>query len=962
MSLITTKGSQWRKWDLHIHTPESILNQEFGSDWDEYVRQLFKKAIEKRIAAIGITDYYSIEGYKKIREEYLDNPTKLQELFSLEEIADIKNILVLPNIEFRIKKLVIGGNAGDSWNNKVNGHLILSDEISVHDIEENLLGRLDFVTGTGSGGMAQTKPLTKSNLEKLGRTLKTHHSKFNSETDYKLGAINASVCDDKLFEVLNKSEDLFRGKYFFCIPSDEDLSKISWNGSGHMDRKALIQKSHLMLCANPKTIQFGLGKFHETEEKFKEEFSGLKPCIWGSDAHTYEKLFEPDQERYTWIKSDPTFEGLKQVLHEPKERVRIQKDLPEEKTPYLVIGKVEFVDREAGTDFGNQCIALNDNLNVIIGGKSSGKSLLLYHIAKAIDPQQVEEKTKVTKNSVYDDSLISNFKVHWKSKYVSEINQNDAQGRITYIPQLYINILAEEEGEDQLQELINSILNQSDEYKAFVEQQQMRLDRLDADIRQQITTVLQLEGRQTQAKRQLKESGDKEQIEGEIERLDQIIEQLKNDSGFSKKERLSYDDINSKKANVKGEIDNSNGAVNSSNTLLSFFSELESSISLQIESKSQELKLENNVRTIVDSLQERASQLINDSATEVKKYISAHEQKIAELTDKVTEMDGHLHPFEQKLQKVTLLRETNNRLEEQKRLLSEWWKNDNQYHHISEELKVANEKLRTSYEKLLTVNSETENKLESKTIEGSDLELNVVLDFDTDSFSNSFVDLFDKRANLSTQFGATFQDNSFVFKKGSHIENIRDLFERIQRDSSSLRLKSNVSQGDLYHQLFKDYFRIKYSVKYQGDDLSKMSPGKRGLVLLQLLLHISNAKYPILIDQPEDNLDNRTVYNELKQLIRTKKVDRQIIMVTHNANLVVSTDAENIIVANQSGQQNRDNEKYRFEYVNGALENTFSNESESAVLHKKGIREHVCEILEGGKDAFLNREKKYGFT
>lgn len=82
-------------------------------------------------------------------------------------------------------------------------------------------------------------------------------------------------------------------------------------------------------------------------------------------------------------------------------------------------------------------------------------------------------------------------------------------------------------------------------------------------------------------------------------------------------------------------------------------------------------------------------------------------------------------------------------------------------------------------------------------------------------------------------------------------------------------------------------------------------------------------------------------------------------MVSHNANLVVNTDAENIIVANQSGEDGKDNRKFKFEYVNGSLENTFTDEKAEGILYEKGIREHVCEILEGGTDAFRKREEKY---
>lgn len=96
-------------------------------------------------------------------------------------------------------------------------------------------------------------------------------------------------------------------------------------------------------------------------------------------------------------------------------------------------------------------------------------------------------------------------------------------------------------------------------------------------------------------------------------------------------------------------------------------------------------------------------------------------------------------------------------------------------------------------------------------------------------------------------------------------------------------------------------------------------------------------------------------------MIKQKKKERQIIIVSHNANLVVATDSENIIVANQAGQDGLgDTCKYQFEYVNGAIEHTFKQDTSiKEVLYQQGIREHVCDILEGGNEAFKKREKKY---
>lgn len=130
-----------------------------------------------------------------------------------------------------------------------------------------------------------------------------------------------------------------------------------------------------------------------------------------------------------------------------------------------------------------------------------------------------------------------------------------------------------------------------------------------------------------------------------------------------------------------------------------------------------------------------------------------------------------------------------------------------------------------------------------------------------------------------------------------------------------------------------------------------------------LIIGLSKSKAPILIDQPEDNLDNRSITLDLVNYLKIKKLERQIIIVTHNANIVVNSDAENIIVANQAGQvDDNTTSKFRFDYINGAIENSFDKDSrQSDVLKSIGIRQHVADIVEGGRDAFKMREKKYRF-
>ena len=141
-----------------------------------------------------------------------------------------------------------------------------------------------------------------------------------------------------------------------------------------------------------------------------------------------------------------------------------------------------------------------------------------------------------------------------------------------------------------------------------------------------------------------------------------------------------------------------------------------------------------------------------------------------------------------------------------------------------------------------------------------------------------------------------------------------------------------------------------------------MSEGKQAFVILKLLLDFSDKKCPILIDQPEDSLDNRAIYHELVAYIKRKKKERQIILVTHNSNVVVSADAENVIVANQEGADTPNLGGMKFQYINGALEDTQQRDENSEyILSSQGIREHICDILEGGRIAFEKREQKYGF-
>ena len=159
------------------------------------------------------------------------------------------------------------------------------------------------------------------------------------------------------------------------------------------------------------------------------------------------------------------------------------------------------------------------------------------------------------------------------------------------------------------------------------------------------------------------------------------------------------------------------------------------------------------------------------------------------------------------------------------------------------------------------------------------------------------------------------------------------------KSSDSLNSRGRENFTNFIFTRWSEFLGVKAIVKLKGIPTEKLSVGQRGTLLLKIYLATATAKQIFIVDQPEDNLDNQFIMNELVPLVRQIKKSRQIILSTHNANLVVNADAEQIIVARLDGE-NRD-------YVSGGIENKFINTS-------------IKEILEGGEDAFRSRENKYG--
>jgi ABC-type lipoprotein export system ATPase subunit len=155
-------------------------------------------------------------------------------------------------------------------------------------------------------------------------------------------------------------------------------------------------------------------------------------------------------------------------------------------------------------------------------------------------------------------------------------------------------------------------------------------------------------------------------------------------------------------------------------------------------------------------------------------------------------------------------------------------------------------------------------------------------------------------------------------------------------------LKKDRAANNVYDLLYGlSYLEPRYSLLFQDTQIEQLSPGQRGALLLIFYLLVDKGRNPIILDQPEENLDNETVVSLLVPVLSEAKKKRQIIMVTHNPNLAVVCDAEQVIYStfNRKGAS-------KIEYVSGAIENPT-------------INSHVVNVLEGTKPAFNNRRIKY---
>lgn len=944
------RGSTWNKWDFHVHTPYSVLNNQFGfnpdpewktdiTEFDEYVKTLFTKAVEKDIVAIGITDYFSIDGYKRIREAYLSKPEKMAELFPDEELRTrVEQIYVFPNIELRLDTFV-----GED-DHSINYHVLFSGNIECSFIEERFLQRLTFAHHTGT-----QLPINRNSIEQLGSEYRKNNPKETRE-NYLVGLEKAAIHHDKVIEVLKKSTDL-TDKYFLSIPVDEDLSTLKWDGRYSETRRLLYHQCHFLMSSNAGTRRFALAEGHEEEQK--REFGSIKPCIWGSDAHNYEKLFCPDEDRFCWVKAEPTFEGLQQILYEPAERVRIQKEKPEEKDEHQVIDYIIFHDKL----FEEKPIYLSEGLTTIIGGKSTGKSILLRHIAKAVNAKQVQESERQSRLNT-TQRLDTDVEVFWKDGVSGE-------RKIIYIPQSWLNRVVDESGGDtQLNTMIREILLQQPSIYSAHRILEGKISEIIAVTKKNIEEYVLHVEREKACERQLSESGRSAAFKSSIEKLEKQREDLSAEAGITDEILEKYSALE-KQIGMKNEQLNT---VRKEEPHIEFINKpyvyIPGITSIELDgSHNYDM---NNIPTVKEEIA-KAIEQINKAVLEIwepaiQKASEILTDKKQGISDAITTLNVDFEPLKQIVAKNDQLKKLDNQLKEERQRLQNALEIENEKaKHHSEADKLKSQIL-SSRKNILSAYEEFSKKLSGLNGPETDLVFIAKIDDKRKELFDAINGLFDNR-NLKS-----FREAGYSVTDAETLKIDDGLFEALWKcmSNGTLAFKGGNNLQTTLEKLFSDWLYIHYVVKSGNDTINSMSPGKKALVLLELIVNLEKGNCPILIDQPEDDLDNRSIYTDLVKYLKEKKHERQIIVVTHNANVVVGADAEEVIIANQAGKE-AENYSKLFEYRCGAIENVspifeIDGTVRKGVLNQKGIQEQICDILEGGKDAFEKRANKYFST
>lgn len=922
-----SRGSEWGRWDLHVHTKSTAKNDQFGSiSFEDYCIQLFKKALERDIKTIGITDYFSIENYKKVKK--FQDEINDQAQFNDDEKKLISKILILPNMELRISPSTGAGSL-------INLHLIFNPS-KIEAIENQILNHIQMVHGNGN-----KYQLNEYGLKSLGRLYLSEDQLNDQNLALKKGVEQFCIPHTELIEVFEANNNLRSEILVFVANGDNDgVSGLKSHeeilqqqqASAFSLRNSIYQLTDGLFSAKPSDHKYFLGHGRESAEEIIAKYRSLKPSIHGSDAHCLEDLFEPKMNRYCWIKAEPTFEGLKQIIHEPESRVHIGQHCPEIKNSYEVIDYIELNN----TNVANEKIYFNSNLTSIIGGRSSGKSTLLQCLANKLKPTALN----TLEQSQHIDELCSNFRIIWQD------GKEDYSRPIEYFYQGHMYSKSKDQG---IEDIVKDLIQQKDNklFSRFKEQN----DFLRHEISGKVSTYFSILSSLSDYQSQLIQKGNKDDIQNQVNELS--IQIQNNDIGNITQEEMA--DFNASNETLK--ILNKN-----LEELITFKELLKDKHCSDFYQLLNPLELNLNYVLVQTHFESFASEIEKFTTTQFEQF---KKLSLKTISDQILKVEQEIlgiqstdtfKKVEVYLKSSDAIKPLLERLNTEKAKIQEI---DDILEKISK-LTTSLERLKTEFQRTIwlsmsNVASQLIQAISSITI-SQDLQILATNIFDKFKF-NEFIK---KTINQQPEKAKLFAE----MQVASQIELLDKYHEIVASlEEGEIRFRGGTTLETFTKEFFDNsWFKIKFDVIYDGDNYNEMSQGKKAFVVLKMTLDCSESKCPIIIDQPEDDLDNRAIYSELVTFLKQKKKERQIILVTHNANVVVNADSELIIVANQHGIHSPNMNNHKFQYKFGSIESLDHDPSCSSTLNQKTIKSHICEILEGGDRAFKLREQKYNLA
>lgn len=705
----------------------------------------------------------------------------------------------------------------------------------------------------------------------------------------------------------------------------------------------------------------------EYENKLKNKAINEAALVTGSDNPSNrdesKHSIEGFGKKFTWIKvSDLSFDALRQVFIDPEHRCinwleleKIGIDYNPNNISFNYISGIQFTGISHMDDMS---IRFSPHLNCIVGGRGTGKSTVVEAINYGVGNENDLKKSKLIDKTFEKQGEIITFFNFGESKAYKAICKRNAKQTVIEIeddngvvdnpPEFKIDFYGQKEIFGLIEDDNNVSNSESSPLIKLIDDKvRAELYQHEDDIESSISRMISLSN---EYKANRKKIQDMPWIKAEIEKSEAVLKRF-HASGVEIA-RAEYEQTDNVIKTINEKIQIEKEVIQEINQ--KFFG-LNGVIDRDILDLTEKLDNDDETIQIVKELKN-----IND---EVIDYFDNKIDSLRELEDKFKMLNIH-NKFNAALQKYEeAVREVNNTSEENiDSIQNNLQINRNRYSQLNQ-LKQQQTTLKEEIRQSICDFVETRVRLSKK-------REHVVSELELDNIKIQIVPLGHVsrwKANLQKEFGkdgifdAEFEKISENVLAGTNnfekykkfleyllLDDTGDLensFEDVKIDARFNKLWMDKSKNDTLSSIVKiipeDKVNIKIIEASGAIDINDGSPGQKSAAILAFILN--SGDNPLIIDQPEDDLDNSLIYSLIVSSIRRMKRKRQIIVVTHNPNIPVLGDAEGILVLDR----------------NSSGKVTFRKNKKAGCIEERVIKEGICEIMEGGESAFKKREEKY---